>query len=109
MPEPHRAYVAVDSHRQQDITTLQWTAKFPDLSPIEHLWDVLGIRARARCLAPANLQEHNVALQEEWQQILRAAIRRAIFSMSDRCRACVAAGGGHTRYCLNFIYFMYFK
>ena len=33
----------------------------------------------------------------------------AIFSMSDRCRACVAAGGGHTRYCLNFIYFMYFK
>ena len=61
---PHRVYVAVDFHRQQGITTLQWTAKFPDPSPIEHLWDVLGRKVCARRPAPANLQEHDVALQE---------------------------------------------
>ena len=41
------------------------------------------------------LQELSVVLQEEWQQILKAAIRRIIASMLDRCRACVAARGGH--------------
>ena len=39
---PHIACVAVDFLKQQGIVTLQWTAKSPDLSPIEHLWDVLG-------------------------------------------------------------------
>ena len=41
------------------------------------------------------LQELSVALQEEWQHILKAAIRRIISNMLDRCRACVAARGGH--------------
>ena len=44
------------------------------------------------------LQELGVALQEECQQIPRAAVRCIISSMSDRCRACVAAGGGNIRH-----------
>ena len=65
--------------------------------PVEHLSDVLGGKVRARRQGSVNLQELGVALQEEFQQIPRAAIRR-ISSMPDRCRTCVAASGGHIRY-----------
>ena len=43
------------------------------------------------------LEELGVALQEELQQIPRAEIRHIIFSIPGRCRAWVAARGGHTR------------
>ena len=42
------------------------------------------------------LEELGVALQEEWQQILRAEISHIIFSMPDRCLTWVAARGGNT-------------
>ena len=95
---PHRAHVAVDFLRQQGVTTFQWPAKSIDLSPIEHLCDVLGRRVCARRPAPANLQELGVALQDAWQQIPRAMICRVISSMPGRFPVCVAPGGGYTRY-----------
>ena len=52
----------------------------------------------ARQPQPVNLDDLSVALQEEWRRIPRATIRRLIASMPSRCRACVAARGGHTRY-----------
>ena len=95
---PHRARVATDFLTQQGIGSLPWPAKSRDMSPIEHLWDVLGRSVRARQPQPVNLDDLSVALQEEWQHIPRATIRRLIASMPSRCCACVAARGGHTRY-----------
>ena len=53
-----------------------------------------------------------VALQEECHQIARAVVLSIISSMSDRCRACVAACGGHNREIdvdLDSIAFMCFR
>ena len=95
---PHRARVATDFLTQQGIGSLPWPAKSPDMSPIKHLWDVLGRSVRARQPQPVNLDDLSVPLKEEWRRIPRATIRRLIASMSSRCHACVAARGGHTRY-----------
>ncbi|GFX11868.1 transposable element Tcb2 transposase [Trichonephila clavipes] len=38
---PHTARVSQD--RLRSVTTLPWPARFSDLSPIEHIWDHLGI------------------------------------------------------------------
>ena len=43
---PHRACVAVDFLRQQCVRALPWPANSPDMSPIEHIWDMLGRRVR---------------------------------------------------------------
>ena len=41
----HTARVSVDYLQQQNIDLLPWSARSPDLSPIEHLWDALDRRA----------------------------------------------------------------
>ena len=49
------------------------------------------------------LKKHSVTHLKEWQQILKALLRRIISSIPDRCRACVAARGGHNPYWLGLL------
>ena len=95
---PHRARVVLDHLQRRQINNLPWPARSPDLSPIEHLWDILGRRVRGRQVPPRTLGQLAQALQEEWHQIPQNAIRRLILSMRRRCNACLQAEGGPTRY-----------
>lgn len=69
-----------------------------DMSPIEHLWDVLDRRVRDRVPVPENVRQLRGALQEEWDNIPQATIDNLILSMRRRCTALREANGGHTRY-----------
>lgn len=95
---PHRALVVNNFLQQQQIVRMQWPANSPDLSPIEHLWDVLGRAVRRNYPPPVNLQQLVQFLQQEWAAIPQATIRNLIQSMRRRCTACLTARGGHTRY-----------
>ncbi|GFT95475.1 uncharacterized protein TNCV_3327191 [Trichonephila clavipes] len=44
---PHTARVAQDFLRH--LQTLSWLARFPNLSPVEHVWDQLKPSAKSRC------------------------------------------------------------
>jgi hypothetical protein len=44
-------------------------SKEPDLYPIEHVWDLLDRRVRARAIPPRNDRELAGALVEEWGNI----------------------------------------
>ena len=50
----------------------------PDLSPIEHVWDILEKRVRRRDPPPRTLGELDATLQAEWRRILHVTIRRLI-------------------------------
>ena len=45
---PHVARHTITVLQRNNIATLDWPAKSPDLSPIEHFWDVLGRKVRRR-------------------------------------------------------------
>ena len=94
----HRAHVVLNHLQTCGIQSLPWPAMSPDLSPIEHVWDILGRRVQGHVQAPRNLQELANVLQEQWRRIPQNDIRRLVGSMRRRCVACLAANGGPTRY-----------
>ncbi|GFW18034.1 transposable element Tc1 transposase [Trichonephila clavipes] len=90
---PHTARVAQDFLRH--FQTLPWPARSPDLSPVEHVWDQLK-----RQMPPYHsVHDLELAVQDLWAHLPQDNIRCLIKSMLDRVAACIAAGGGLTRYC----------
>ncbi|GFX33607.1 transposable element Tcb2 transposase [Trichonephila clavipes] len=65
-----------------------------DLSPVEHVWDQLK-RQMPSCHSVHDLE---LAVLDLWAQLPQDNIRCLINSMPDRVVACIAAGGGPTRY-----------
>ncbi|GBC31699.2 IS630 family transposase [Rhizophagus irregularis DAOM 181602=DAOM 197198] len=51
---------------ETEIILLPWPGQSPDLNPIEHLWDELERRIRAKQKHPKNLGELEALLQECW-------------------------------------------
>ncbi|GFV55474.1 transposable element Tc1 transposase [Trichonephila clavipes] len=89
---PYTARLAEDFLRH--FQTLLWPARSPDLSPVEHVWDQLK-RQMPSC---PSLHDLELAVQDLWAHLPQDNIRCLINSMSDRVAACIAAGGGPTRY-----------
>ncbi|GFX54156.1 DDE_3 domain-containing protein [Trichonephila clavipes] len=89
---PHTARVAQDFLRHSQ--TLPWLARSPDLSSVEHVWDQLK-RQMPSCHTVHDLE---LAVQDLLAYLHQNNIRRLINSMPDRVVACIAAGGGLTRY-----------
>ena len=74
-----------------------WPAVSPDMNPIEHIWDFLGRKVRARGNVH-NLRDLENALIQEWNNILNVVIRRYVSSLRGHLAACINSRGGHTRY-----------
>uniref|UniRef100_A0A8L0DV99 Tc1-like transposase DDE domain-containing protein n=1 Tax=Oncorhynchus mykiss TaxID=8022 RepID=A0A8L0DV99_ONCMY len=89
----HTAPSVCDFLKDRNVSVLPWPAKSPDLNPIEHVWDLLDRRVRAR-----NVRELAGALVEEWGNISQQELANLVQSMRRRCTAVLNAAGGHTRY-----------
>ncbi|GFT13941.1 transposable element Tc3 transposase [Trichonephila clavipes] len=89
---PHTVRVAKDFlHHFQ---TLPWPTRSPDLSPVEHVWNQLK-RQMPSCHSVHDLE---LAVQDLWAHLPQDNIRCLINSMPGLVAACIAAGGGPTRY-----------
>ena len=49
---PHRARIIQQFLQQNKVDHLDWPARFPDLTPMVHFWDILGQRVRQRVPRP---------------------------------------------------------
>ncbi|GFY06202.1 HTH_Tnp_Tc3_2 domain-containing protein [Trichonephila clavipes] len=72
--------------------TLPWLARSPDLSPVEHVWELK--RQMTSCHSVHDLE---LAVQDLWAYLPQDKIRCLINSMPDRVAACIAAESGPTR------------
>ncbi|GFU28903.1 transposable element Tc1 transposase [Trichonephila clavipes] len=89
---PHTARVAQDFLRH--FQTLPWPARSPDLSPVEHVWDQLK-RQMPSC---HSVHDFELAVQGLWAHLPQDNTRCLNNAMPNRVAACIAAGGGSTRY-----------
>ncbi|GFV51894.1 transposable element Tcb1 transposase [Trichonephila clavipes] len=95
---PHRANLVEDFLFEEGIVRMEWPASFPDMNPIEHVWDALGRRVAGHQPPLQTLQELERALLEEWDRIPQLVINSLIDSMPQMCSALLAVRGNHTPY-----------
>ena len=80
------------------VEELDWPAVSPDLNLIEHLWDELERRLRARPSHPTSVPDLTNALLEEWSNIPIDTLLNLVDSLPTRVEAVIAAKGGPTQY-----------
>ncbi|UYV71853.1 hypothetical protein LAZ67_9000703 [Cordylochernes scorpioides] len=87
---PHTARISQQA--LQDVQMLPWPPYSPDLSPIEHVWDIIGRRLHA---LPQLRSEDELwqMVEREWRAIPQDAIRTLIDSLPRRVAACIAVRG----------------
>src|SRR5699024_6253222 len=95
---PHIANVSRMFLEESLVPTLPWPARSPDLSPIEHVWDNMGLKLRLSDDPPNNLHELRQQLQIAWDAIPQQEIDDLIRSMPRRVNACIRVRGDMTNY-----------
>ncbi|GFW41262.1 transposable element Tcb1 transposase [Trichonephila clavipes] len=69
------------------VTTLPCSARFPGLSPVEHIWDHLGRRVGYL----TRLNELEARLRQIWNKMSQDIIQNLYASMPDRIASCIRA------------------
>ncbi|GFV62112.1 transposable element Tcb2 transposase [Trichonephila clavipes] len=87
---PHTARVSQDFLRHFH----PWSSHSTNLFPVEHVWDQL----KRQVLSCHFVHDLELAVQDLWAHLLLDNIRCLFNSMPVRGAACIAAGGGPTRY-----------
>ncbi|GFT15006.1 transposable element Tcb2 transposase [Trichonephila clavipes] len=95
---PHVVKTVRDFCSAQHMQLLPWSAYSPDLSPIEHVWDLVS-RCLARDARPAaSKDELLLRIQEIWNSLPQADIQN-LFDSIPRCIATlITAHGGYIKY-----------
>ncbi|GFY05763.1 transposable element Tcb2 transposase [Trichonephila clavipes] len=65
----HRTLAVQDCLDSESIQRLVWSARSPDLNPIENVWDALGRQVADRNYPPTNKNTLIRALTEEWDKL----------------------------------------
>ncbi|MDG2595057.1 transposase, partial [Vibrio parahaemolyticus] len=67
----HKAQIISSCFLEHDneFTVLQWPPQSPDLSPIEHLWDVVERKILIMDVQPTNLQQLCDVIMSVWTEI----------------------------------------
>ena len=92
----HTAKFTKAYHAYYGANRMTWPAHSPDLNPIENVWRLLKYRIGKRF--PKTDAEVRQYLLEEWERLDLQDYMKYIESMPERCKAVIAANGGHTKW-----------
>ena len=94
----HVSKLSMKCLEDNGIPVLSWPGNSPDLNPIETLWAIVKQRLRGQTIKiKAELIR---ALLDIWfhDEKMAETCEKLVASMPDRCKAVIAAKGGHTKY-----------
>lgn len=94
----HMSRAATTWFEEHNIIVLPWPPSSPDMNIIEHAWNLLDRRIRARTPLPQNLDQLWLMLKEEWERLDLDTIKELYRSMPNRLQALDDARGSYTKY-----------
>ena len=94
----HRSRIVDDFLRVNNVNRMDWPAMSPNLSCIEHVWDVLGRAVHVRLQENSTLQDLRQLLREKWARIPKQTIIKLLYSSKNRVCECRQSNGGYTHY-----------
>ena len=95
---PHRARIVDIFLQLNGVQQLEWTPMSPDLSCIDHLWDILGRAVNKHINQHTRLADLQGLFLQEWAAIPQRQIQRLVNSMRRRLNECRVSLGGYTHY-----------
>ncbi|GBM83466.1 hypothetical protein AVEN_138319-1 [Araneus ventricosus] len=93
---PHTPVVI--QHALQSVDMLPWPARSPDLSPIEHVWDIIGRQLQRHPQTALTVPVLTYQVKQPWNSIPQTDIRHLYDTMHARLHACIQNAGDYTGY-----------
>jgi len=94
----HNARITQEWIEDNNINLLPWPSCSPDMNIIEHVWNDVNNRIRARPNQPQNVGELKRIIEEEWYSTPLEYIKTLFESMPRRLNVLLKAKGGYTKY-----------
>lgn len=85
-------------HALRGVRQLPWPARSPDLSPIEHIWDMMGQRLLRSPRPATTIPDLRIQIEDAWNSIPQSHIQHLYDRLHDRIAECVTVNGGSTSY-----------
>ncbi|GFV86113.1 hypothetical protein TNCV_671101 [Trichonephila clavipes] len=82
----------------QHMQLLPWPSYSRDMSPIEHVWNLVGRRPTRDPRPAASKDELLLRIQATWNSLPQADIQNLFDSMPRRIAALIAESGGYTKH-----------
>ncbi|GBM98160.1 hypothetical protein AVEN_59789-1 [Araneus ventricosus] len=93
---PHTAVVT--QHALQSVDMLPWSARSLDLSPIDHVWDIIGRQFQRHPQPALTVPVLTDQVQQARNSIPQTDIRHLYDRMHAHLHACIQNSGGCTCY-----------
>ena len=88
-----RHTAAATQRAPRGVQQLAWPARFPDLSPIEHVWDMMKLELTHSPEPATTIAELRQQVQDTWYNLSQDDIRHLYDRLNERICACVATRG----------------
>lgn len=94
----HTARIVRDWIEENDINTLPWPARSPDLNPIENVWGYLVKKLQKRDIRPQNRDELWQTINQAWNELENYNMLNLVQSMNQRLQMVIDKNGSATKY-----------
>ncbi|GBM88098.1 hypothetical protein AVEN_190495-1 [Araneus ventricosus] len=88
----------VTQHALPSVDMLPWSARSPDLSPIEYVWDIIGRQLQRHPQPALTVSKLPDQEQQVWNSIQQTATRHLHDTMHARLHSCIQKSSSYTGY-----------
>ena len=81
-------------HALHGVQQLPWPARSPDLSPIEHVWDIMKRERTLSSKPVTTIAELRQWMQDDWDNLTQDDIQHFYDHSHPRIHACIVTRGG---------------